>query len=119
METRKTSVVDLAVIGAGIAGAGIARDAALRGIKTTVLEKDTAGSGPSCRSSKLVHGGIRYLESSWAELLAGRPAEAWKNFRFVFHSLRESRILARTAPALVAPVALYIPLYRGKGRGRL
>ena len=116
----KTSVVDLAVIGGGIAGAGIARDAALRGLKVAVLEKDRVAAGTSSRSSGLIHGGVRYLETAWSDLLAGRSAEAWKNFRFVFKSLRESRVLAATAPSLVRPIALVIPFYRGRrGRSRV
>ena len=107
---------DLAIIGGGIAGAGIARDSALRGIKTVLFEKNTFGSGTSSKSSKLIHGGIRYLEIAWKEALRGDFGSAWKNFIFVFQSLRESRILARIAPGIVKPIALLVPLYKGSGQ---
>lgn len=112
-------VADIAVIGGGIAGAGIARDAALRGLSVVLFEKNTFGSGTSSKSSKLIHGGIRYLETAWVALKSGRPQEAWKNLRFVFHSLKESRTLERIAPDLVTPLPLVVPIYKGKGRGRL
>ncbi len=115
--TEKTSIVyDLAIIGGGIAGAGIARDAALRGIQTVLFEKNTFGSGTSSKSSKLIHGGIRYLEIAWDALKKGRLDQAWKNFRFVFLALRETHILAGIAPALVKPFHLLIPVYEKGGR---
>ena len=55
---------DIAIIGGGINGAGIARDAAMRGLKVLLLEKNDFGSGPSSWSSRLIHGGLRYLEYS-------------------------------------------------------
>ncbi len=112
-------VYDLAILGGGIAGAGIARDAALRGIRTVLFEKNTFGSGTSSKSSKLIHGGIRYLEIAWDFLKQGRWSEAWKNFRFVFLALKETQILARTAPDLVKPFPLIIPIYKNGGRRAL
>src|SRR5262245_16490270 len=99
---------DIAVIGGGIAGAAIARDAALRGISLALFEKNTFGSGASSKSSRLIHGGIRYLDLAWNALKRGQFPEAWKNLRFVFSSLRESRILRRIAPEWVEPHALFI-----------
>ncbi len=113
------TIHDIAIIGGGIAGAGIARDAALRGLSVAVFEKGAFASGASSKSSKLIHGGIRYLESAWQALKRGDPAEAWKDFHFVFVSLRESRVLAHVAPGLVQPMALVIPLFKNSGRGRL
>ena len=84
-----TDPVDLLVIGAGINGAGIARDAAMRGIRTAVIDKGDFGGGTSSRSSRLIHGGLRYLEMG--------------HFRLVFESSRERRILLRIAPHLVWP----------------
>jgi len=107
---------DLAVIGGGIAGAGVARDAALRGLKVLLLEKRTFGSGTSSTSSKLIHGGIRYLELAWKAFLRGRLDRAWKDLRFVFASLRESRILERIAPEWVRPLPLLVPCYAGDSR---
>ena len=107
----------IAVIGGGIAGAAVARDAALRGLSVIVFEKNTLGSGASSKSSKLIHGGIRYLELAWADFKKLRWAGAAKNFRFVFSSLRETRILAETAPDLVQPISLFVPIYRKGSRG--
>ncbi|MBP9733360.1 MAG: FAD-dependent oxidoreductase [Candidatus Omnitrophica bacterium] len=108
----QTPVYDLLIIGGGIAGAGIARDAALRGARVLLLEKKTFGSGTSSRSSRLIHGGIRYLEIAWSSLLSGNLGGAARNFRFVFSALRECRTLERTAPDLVKPISLLIPIYK-------
>ena len=110
---------DIGIIGGGIAGAGIARDAALRGLKVVLFEKNTFGSGTSSKSSKLIHGGIRYLELAWAALLKGKLYDFWENFRFVFLSLRETSILGNTAPDLVKPLQLVIPVYQSQGRSPL
>jgi len=113
---HQTPLYDVAVIGGGIAGAGIARDAALRGASVLLLEKNTFGSGTSSRSSRLIHGGIRYLEIAWNSLLAGDLRGAGRNFRFVFSALRECRALERIAPDLVKPVSLLIPIYASDPR---
>ena len=96
---------DVAVIGAGINGAGIARDAALRGLKVIVLDKNDMCSGCSAISSRLVHGGLRYLE--------------YGEIPLVFESLHERRYLRLTAPHLVVPLRMCIPIYRGARRGPL
>ena len=90
---------DVVVIGGGINGAGIARDAALRGLRVALLERDDFASGTSSRSSRLVHGGVRYLEHGYLHL--------------VFESSRERRTLLRIAPHLVRPLAFTWPVYRG------
>lgn len=90
---------DLLVIGGGITGAGIARDAALRGLRTVLVERDDFASGTSSRSSRLVHGGVRYLEHGYLHL--------------VFESSRERRILHEIAPHLVHPLQFTWPVYRG------
>ena len=90
---------DLLVIGGGITGAGIARDAALRGLRVALVERDDFGAGTSSRSSRLVHGGVRYLEHGYLHL--------------VFESSRERRTLLRIAPHLVRPLAFTWPVYRG------
>lgn len=112
-------IYDIAVIGGGIAGAGIARDASLRGLKVVLFEKNSFGSGTSSKSSKLIHGGIRYLELSWNALKKAEFGEAWKNLSFVFLSLKESRVLKKIAPDLVQPLPLLIPIYKSAPRGRL
>lgn len=110
-------IYDVAVIGGGIAGAGIAREASMRGLSVVLFEKNTFGSGTSSKSSKLIHGGIRYLEISWKALRQGRFGECWKNFCFVFHALKEAQILEKIAPDLVKPLPILIPIYDKKGRG--
>jgi glycerol-3-phosphate dehydrogenase len=95
---------DIAVIGGGINGAGIARDAALRGLRVLLLEKNDFGSGTSSWSSRLIHGGLRYLEHGEIPL--------------VYESLRERRLLRRLAPHLVDKLLISIPVYRGSRRGR-
>ena len=92
-------VFDLLVIGGGITGAGVARDAALRGLRVALVERHDYASGTSSRSSRLVHGGVRYLEHGEVGL--------------VFESSRERRTLQRIAPHLVRPLAFTWPVYRG------
>lgn len=93
---------DVVVIGGGIAGAGVARDAAMRGASVALFEKGDFGSGTTSRSSKLVHGGLRYLELF--------------DFALVRESLRERETLGRLAPHLVRPLRFLIPVYRGGSR---
>lgn len=90
---------DLLVIGGGIHGAGVARDAAMRGLKVALVEKGDYASGTSSKSSKLIHGGLRYLEHA--------------EFGLVFESLRERSILLRIAPHLVKPLPFLFPIYEG------
>jgi len=94
---------DVAIIGAGINGAGIARDAALRGLRIVVIEQNDLCSGTSAWSSRLIHGGLRYLEHGEVSL--------------VFESLRERMTLRRIAPHLVSPIRITIPIYAGAKRG--
>lgn len=96
---------DLAVIGAGVNGAGIARDAALRGLSVVVLEKDDLCNGTSAWSSRLIHGGLRYLE--------------YGEIPLVYESLHERRYLREMAPHLVKPLRITIPVYAGARRGPL
>lgn len=91
--------VDLLVIGGGITGAGIARDAALRGLDVALVDGQDFGAGTSSRSSRLIHGGLRYLEQGRLHL--------------VFEALRERRILLRLAPHLVRPLPFVLPVFRG------
>jgi glycerol-3-phosphate dehydrogenase len=91
--------VDVLVVGAGITGAGVARDAALRGLRVAVVDKGDVAGGTSSRSSRLIHGGIRYLEHG--------------DFRLVFEASRERRVLLRIAPHLVRPLPFLFPAYRG------
>lgn len=92
-------VVDLVIVGGGITGAGIARDAVLRGLSVVLFEKGDFGGGTSSKSSKLVHGGLRYLEHGEIGL--------------VFESVSERRIQTQVAPHLVRPMPFLIPMYKG------
>lgn len=95
----QASPAELLVIGGGIIGAGIARDAAMRGIGTVLLEQHDLASGTSSKSSRLVHGGLRYLEQG--------------NLRLVFEANRERRTLLAIAPHLVRALPFVFPLHRG------
>lgn len=91
--------VDVLVVGGGINGAGIARDAASRGLSVVLCEQNDLAYGTSSRSSKLVHGGLRYLEQGEIGL--------------VFESVSERGTLMRLAPHLVTPLGFLVPVYRG------
>jgi glycerol-3-phosphate dehydrogenase len=90
--------VDLLVIGGGIVGAGIARDAALRGLSVALVEQHDLASGTSSRPTRLIHGGLRYLELF--------------DFGLVRSDMRERETLLRIAPHLVFPLPFLMPLYR-------
>lgn len=94
----ETEEFDLVIIGGGINGAGIARDACLRGMKVALIESKDFASGTSSRSSKLIHGGIRYLENL--------------EFHLVFEALNERTRLFQMAPHLVHPLRFMLPLYK-------
>ena len=96
---------DVIIIGAGINGAGIARDAAMRGLKVLLLDKADIASGTSSASTRLIHGGLRYLEHF--------------EFGLVRESLRERETLLRIAPHLVKPLPITIPIYKQSKRGPL
>ena len=96
---------DLLVIGGGITGSGVARDATMRGLKVALIERDDFASGTSGRSSRLIHGGIRYLEQGQLHL--------------VHESIRERQTLLRIAPHLVRPLAFTWPIYRGARVGKV
>ena len=90
--------LDLAVVGGGINGVAVARDAAMRGLSVAVFDKHDFGSGTSAWSTRLMHGGLRYLERG--------------EFRLVRESLHDRESLLRIAPHLVAPLPFVVPLYR-------
>jgi glycerol-3-phosphate dehydrogenase len=100
--TQQT-VFDVIVIGAGINGAGIARDAAMRGLKVLVLDKGDIGGGTSSWSTRLIHGGLRYLEHG--------------EFGLVRESLREREGLLNLSPHLVRPLRMLVPVYEQARRG--
>lgn len=95
----QSQVFDLVIVGGGINGAGVARDACSRGMKVALIEARDFASGTSSKSSKLIHGGIRYLENF--------------EFHLVFEALSERKKLLEIAPHLVHPLRFFIPLYEG------
>lgn len=94
---------DLIIIGAGINGAGIARDAVMRGLTVLLVDKGDLGGGTTSYSTRLIHGGLRYLEHGELGL--------------VRESLNERECLLRTAPHLVRPLRMLLPVYKGSRRG--
>lgn len=99
IERMASEEFDLAIIGGGITGVGAARDACSRGMKVALIEARDFAQGTSSRSSKLIHGGIRYLENL--------------EFHLVFEALSERRLLFELAPHLVHPLRFVLPLYEG------
>jgi glycerol-3-phosphate dehydrogenase len=95
-------IFDLLIIGGGITGAGVALDASLRGFRVALIDKGDFASGTSSVSSKLVHGGLRYLEHG--------------GFHLVYEALHERGLLLQNAPHLVRPLRFILPFYKG---GRL
>ena len=87
---------DVVVIGGGITGAGVVLDAASRGLRACLLERDDFASGTSSKSSKLIHGGLRYLQQG--------------DVRLVYQALRERKRLRRNAPHLVHVLPFMIPI---------
>jgi len=102
LRTMVRDGVDVLVIGGGITGAGVALDAAARGFRTALVEKADFGSGTSSKSTKLVHGGIRYLPQF--------------DFALVREALVERGLLVRNAPFLVQPIGFVLPLYKSAKR---
>jgi glycerol-3-phosphate dehydrogenase len=92
---------DVLVIGGGITGVGVALDAAARGLRTALVERDDFASGTSSKSSKLVHGGLRYLQQ--------------KEFKLVYENLYERQIILRNAPHLVRVLPFLIPVLSRDG----
>src|SRR4051812_37213766 len=86
---------DLAIVGGGINGTGIARDAAGRGLRVLLVEQNDLASGTSSASTKLIHGGLRYLEHGW--------------LRLVREALIEREVMLRMAPHLISPMRFVLP----------
>jgi len=104
-EKEAGDVYDIVVIGGGIIGAGITLDASLRGFKTLLLDKSDFGAYTTSASTKLIHGGLRYLE--------------YMEFPLVRESLREREMLLQNAPHIVSPLLLNVPIYKNSKRGPL
>src|SRR5207237_786093 len=92
---------DVLVVGGGITGAGVALDAAARGLSTALVERGDLASGTSSKSSKLIHGGLRYLQQ--------------REYLLVYENLAERQLLLHNAPHLVSPLPFLIPLFGKDG----
>jgi glycerol-3-phosphate dehydrogenase len=101
LESMAHSTYDLVVIGAGMTGAGVALDAATRGLRVALIDSGDVASGTSSKSSKMVHGGLRYLQQ--------------REFRLVYENLRERQRLLENAPFLVRPLPFLVPLFGNNG----
>src|SRR5919109_21469 len=96
---------DVIVVGAGINGAGIARDAAMRGLRTLLLDKGDISNGTTQWATRLIHGGLRYLE--------------YYEFHLVRESLKDREILLHISPHLVKPLGFLVPIYERAKHGPL
>lgn len=112
LPTRKENIeklgkeeYDVVIIGGGITGAGCALDAVTRGLKTALIEHDDFGSGTSSRSTKLVHGGVRYLQ----EAIMKRDTE---QIKILFEALYERGHMLQIAPHLTRPLQFVMPIYK-------
>jgi glycerol-3-phosphate dehydrogenase len=101
IEAMATTTYDLVVVGAGMTGAGVALDAASRGLRVALIDGGDIASGTSSKSSKMVHGGLRYLQQ--------------REFRLVYENLRERQRLLENAPFLVRPLPFLVPLFGRNG----
>jgi glycerol-3-phosphate dehydrogenase len=101
LEAMVASTYDLVVVGAGMTGAGVALDAASRGLRVALIDGGDIASGTSSKSSKMVHGGLRYLQQ--------------REFRLVYENLRERQRLLENAPFLVRPLPFLVPLFGRNG----
>lgn len=95
----QSPIYDLAIVGGGINGCGIARDAAGRGLSVLLCEQDDLANGTSSASTKLIHGGLRYLE--------------YYEFRLVREALKEREVLLRMAPHIIWPLRFILPHHKG------
>src|SRR5919199_1342281 len=96
-EALERGPLDVLIVGGGIVGTGIARDLALRGLKVALVEQHDLASGTSSRPTRLIHGGLRYLEMF--------------DFALVRTDMREREVLLRLAPHLVRPLPFLMPMY--------
>src|SRR5260221_10131542 len=94
-ESTRMAEFDLAIVGGGINGTGIARDTAGRGLRVLLVEQNDVASGTSSASTKLIHGGLRYLEQGW--------------LRLVREALLEREVMLRMAPHLIRPMRFVLP----------
>src|SRR5215210_5125890 len=100
LQRLESEEFDVLIVGGGVTGVGAALDAASRGLRTALVERGDFASGTSSKSSKLVHGGLRYLQQG--------------EVRLVYEALRERQRLRRNAPHLVQLMPFLIPVFSGR-----
>lgn len=100
-----SDIFDILIVGGGATGAGIAVDAASRGLKVALVERDDFSAGTSSKSTKLVHGGVRYLQKAVFEL-------DYEQYKLVREALHERRIFLHTAPYLSNMLPIMLPIYK-------
>ncbi|KAF8321962.1 FAD dependent oxidoreductase-domain-containing protein [Cantharellus anzutake] len=105
VESKGDEEFDLLIVGGGATGSGVAVDAASRGLKVALVERDDFSSGTSSKSTKLVHGGVRYLQKAVLEL-------DYEQYKLVREALHERRIFLQTAPYLSHMLPIMLPLYK-------
>ncbi|KAM0756372.1 DAO-domain-containing protein [Meredithblackwellia eburnea MCA 4105] len=103
--TNSHEEFDLLIVGGGATGAGVALDAASRGLKVALVERDDFSSGTSSKSTKLVHGGVRYLQKAVFEL-------DYEQYKLVREALHERKTFLHTAPYLSHPLPIMLPIYK-------
>lgn len=105
IQRLKTEAFDVLVIGGGATGSGVALDAAKRGLRVAMVERDDFAAGTSGRSTKLIHGGIRYLQNAFLNLDYGE-------YELVKEALEERKHMLQCAPYMNKPLPIMIPLYQ-------
>ncbi|CAH1286454.1 unnamed protein product [Diabrotica balteata] len=105
IKSLQSEKFDIVIIGGGATGAGCALDAATRGLKTALIEADDFASGTSSRSTKLIHGGVRYLQKAIMQL-------DYEQYRMVQEALHERAVMLHQAPHLAHPLPIMLPVYR-------
>lgn len=105
LKSLKTESFDVLIIGGGATGTGCALDAQTRGLKTALVEADDFASGTSSRSTKLIHGGVRYLQKAIMQLDV-------EQYKMVKEALRERAIMLQSAPHLAHPLPIMLPVYK-------
>ena len=105
LKSLKTEDFDVLVIGGGATGSGCALDAATRGLKTAMVEADDFSAGTSSRSTKLIHGGLRYLQKAIMKL-------DYEQYKMVKEALHERGNLLDIAPHLSFPLPIMLPVYK-------
>lgn len=104
-KNKRDDEFDILIVGGGATGAGVAVDAVSRGLKVALVERDDFSAGTSSKSTKLVHGGVRYLQKAIIEA-------DYEQYKLVREALHERKIFLQTAPYLSAMLPIMLPIYK-------